>query len=154
MMNVENKTVDIERFMTDTLREYAFHDTNLHGVEVVENGVNLLFSEGIYRNDEHGKELFLTPRCEIRLQIRVFDPAKVWEHISVQKRKRKKVLDLDFSVFLGLFKKNALKIYMQYHSFFSQVIMFRGWIGETEIEWEITEVENVTLRFFGESAEG
>ena len=148
---MKNQTVSIEEFMTGTIREYAFHDTDLRRVEIVRDGVKLVFPEGIYQTDEHGKELFLTPSCEIVLRIRDFDPANVWEHVSVLKQVRKKVSDLAFSAFATRVGKDAFRIYMQYNSFFSKGILFKGELGKIDVEWEITEIENVSLHFFDES---
>ena len=148
---MKNETVSIEEFMTGTIREYAFHDTDLRRVEIVRDGVKLVFPEGIYQTDEHGKELFLTPSCEIVLRIRDFDPANVWEHVSVLKQVRKKVSDLAFSAFADRVEKDAFRIYMQYCSFFSSALLFKGEVGKIDVEWEITEIENVSLHFFDES---
>ena len=148
---MKNETVGIEEFMTGTIREYAFHDTDLRRVEIVRDGVNLVFPEGIYQTDEHGKELFLTPSCEIVLRIRDFDPASVWEHVSVLKQVRKKVSDLAFSAFADRVEKDAFRIYMQYCSFFSKGLLFKGEVGKIGVEWEITEIESVSLRFVDES---
>lgn len=148
---MKNETVGIEEFMTGTIREYAFHDTDLRRVEIVRDGVKLVFPEGIYKTDKHGKELFLTPPCEILLQIRDFDPANVWEHVSVLKKVRKKVSDLAFSAFVDRVEKDAFRIYMQYCSFFSSVLLFKGEVGKIDVEWEITEIESVSLRFVDES---
>ena len=148
---MKNQIVSIEEFMTETVREYAFHDTDLRRVEIVRDGVKLVFPEGIYQTDEHGKELFLTPSCEIVLRIRDFDPANVWEHVSVLKQVRKKVSDLAFSAFADRVGKDAFRIYMQYNSFFSKGILFKGEVGKIDVEWEITEIENVSLHFFDES---
>ncbi len=148
---MKNETVGIEEFMTETIREYAFHDTDLRRVEIVRDGVRLVFPEGIYQTDEHGKELFLTPPCEIVLRIRGFDPANVWEHVSVLKKVRKKVSDLAFSSFVDRVEKDAFRIYMQYCSFFSSGLLFKGEVGKIGVEWEITEIENVSLHFFDES---
>ena len=150
---MKNQTVSIEEFMTGTIREYAFHDTDLRRVEIVRDGVKLVFPEGIYQTDEHGKELFLTPSCEIVLRIRDFDPANVWEHVSVLKQVRKKVSDLAFSAFADRVEKDAFRIYMQYCSFFSSGLLFKGEVGKIDVEWEITEIENVSLHFFDESKE-
>ena len=147
---MKNQTVSIEEFMTGTIREYAFHDTDLRRVEIVRDGVKLVFPEGIYQTDEHGKELFLTPSCEIVLRIRDFDPANVWEHVSVLKQVRKKVSDLAFSAFADRVEKDAFRIYMQYCSFFSKGLLFKGEVGKIDVEWEITEIENVSLHFFDE----
>ena len=148
---MKDQIVSIEEFMTGTVREYAFHDTELRRVEIVRNGVRLFFPDGIYKTDEHGKELFLTPPCEILLQIRDFDPASVWEHVSLQKRVRKKVTDLTFSAFAARVEKDAFDIYMQYCSFFSSGLLFKGEVGKICVECEITEIENVSLHFFDES---
>ena len=148
---MKDQTVNIEEFMTGTVREYAFHDTDLRRVEIVRDGVKLVFPEGIYQTDEHGKELFLTPSCEIVLRIRDFNPASVWEHVSVLKKVRKKVSDLAFSAFATRVEKDAFRIYMQYNCFFSKGILFKGEVGKICVEWEITEIENVSLRFFDES---
>lgn len=148
---MKNETVGIKEFMTGTIREYAFHDTDLRRVEIVRNGVRLFFPDGIYKTDEHGKELFLTPPCEILLQIRDFDPANVWEHVSVLKKVRKKVSDLAFSAFVDRVEKDAFRIYMQYCSFFSSGLLFKGEVGKIDVEWEITEIESVSLRFVDES---
>lgn len=148
---MKNQTVSIEEFMTGTIREYAFHDTDLRRVEIVRDGVKLVFPEGIYQTDEHGKELFLTPSCEIVLRIRDFDPANVWEHVSVLKQVRKKVSDLAFSAFADRVEKDAFRIYMQYCSFFSSALLFKGEVGKIDVEWEITEIENISLHFFDES---
>ena len=148
---MKNQTVSIEEFMTGTIREYAFHDTDLRRVEIVRDGVKLVFPEGIYQTDEHGKELFLTPSCEIVLRIRDFDPANVWEHVSVLKQVRKKVSDLAFSAFVDRVEKDEFRIYMQYNCFFSKGILFKGEVGKIDVEWEITEIENVSLHFFDES---
>ena len=148
---MKDQIVSIEEFMTGTIREYAFHDTELRRVEIVRNGVRLFFPDGIYKTDEHGKELFLTPPCEILLQIRDFDPASVWEHVSFQKRVRKKVSDLAFSAFADRVGKDAFRIYMQYNCFFSEGILFKGEVGKIGVECEITEIENVSLHFFDES---
>ena len=148
---MKNETVGMKEFMTGTIREYAFHDTDLRRVEIVRDGVRLFFPDGIYKTDEHGKELFLTPSCEIVLRIQDFDPANVWEHVSVLKKVRKKVSDLAFSAFADRVEKDAFRIYMQYCSFFSSGLLFKGEVGKICVEWEITEIESVSVRFLNES---
>ena len=131
----------------DIFEEYALHDTRLNGITICDDGIELLFCEGVYKTDEKGKELFLTPECTIKFSICDFDQKNYYRHITVSKIKKNKIFETDLLKLICLLKEAPLDIDMQYYSVFSNAVLIRGTIGKCKFDFEITEISEVAFLF-------
>ena len=128
-------------------RDYALHDTELHEIECLDDGIALHFRNGIYQNDENGKETALTPACTMKLKIRDWDWRDLDYFTSVEQIKRKRVVRRDAYKLCRWLKIEPLKIYMQYHSYFGGALLMQGWTSNKEVFFEITEITDISLSF-------
>ena len=128
-------------------RDYALHDTELHEIECLDDGIALHFRNGIYQNDENGKETTLTPACTMKLTIRDWDWRDFDYLTSLEQIKRKRIITREPYKLHVWLKKEPLKIYMQYHSYFDEALLLQGWTSNKEIFFEVTNITDISLSF-------
>lgn len=131
----------------DVFREFALHDTKLHSIEIIENGVIFLFQDGIYKTDQTGKELFLTPKCTMCISICNFDKERSWEHVFVQQIKKHRIAEKSLLRLIDLLNNDPLNISMQYQSYFGNSILINGWNNKGIFVLEISEIDKIICSF-------
>lgn len=126
--------------------EYGLHDTSVNDIIIEENGVILLFQDGVYFLNDAEKETALSKPCKMCIKIEDFDKNSLFEHCSFYKCHKKHFSEIEFSEIKKLLLKNRFDIDLDFYSKFARAISLRGHIGKYLAEIRITEIQSIEFK--------
>lgn len=129
---------------------YGLHDALVTKISFLHNEVVFEFKNGVYFLDANGKELKLTPFCQ--MLVRLVD-GQLWQHIVIERRYKKKLCVLNFFEFEQLLKTDDFDIEDDYYSSFSKSMMLTGFVGKYQVNFIISEIKDVEFTFLDEQIE-
>lgn len=127
--------------------KYGLHDATMNNVELYQDGLNLIFDNGIYLLDENGKEKNLTGKCNIELKISNFDCKNILEKIEINRIYKRKISELNLEEFLKLLNKGNFEIEYNFVSNFNNIILLKGFIGKNKFEFLVSDIVELKLNF-------
>lgn len=121
--------------------QYGLHDTNIHQIEINQNGIIMHFNEGVYLLNEHNKETVLTNACRLYIRIDFFNSQAPYEHIIVSRIYKNKIKEIDIKEFFKYMKLNYFTVDLDFYSNFSNSILLKGYIDKFDFEIIISEIQ-------------
>lgn len=131
----------------ELLEKYGLHDTKISCLKIIDNGLALIFNNGIYQL-ENKKEYVLTNPCKLVLKIMYFSPLRLYEHIEVIVYKKSKFYEMRFLEFVDILNRNSFDIDDVMYSPFSRSILVKGFVDKYKINFVISEIEDIEVQFF------
>lgn len=129
------------------LYKYCLHDCLLNEILIQNDKMVFYFLSGIYETNPFGKEIKLTTRCRMVLEIEETDKERIFNHIEIIRILKKKVKDIDFKKFVVNLRQNKMDIDMNYYSRFCNTILIKGYINRDRYEMTISDVRKVEFLF-------
>jgi len=125
----------------EKLSRFGYHDTTITSINVTNNGLELVFDDGLYNLSNTGKETTKTPRIKVLLIVEGFDMNALYEYVAVCYQKKHKVIELQLEESSELNGFNYLVISDVYFSNFNNTILIKC-SGNKLVNSEII-VENI-----------
>lgn len=127
--------------------QYGLHDTTINKITCTDGGIILQFNDGVYLLDDTGKETVLSKKCYLELKINFFDKQNMHEHIKIKRICKKKIKEIEYDKFETLLSKNTFSVYLDYYCPFADSILIKGTIDKYGIEFEVTEIAELSYSF-------
>ena len=124
---------------------YQLHDSQINKIELGENTITLKFSQGFWATDECGKISEQLKNCEIVFEIDRND-VPIEDFISIRiSKKGGAYKTISLEKFMGLLKKSAFDVYMEYDCSFANRKMLQIHSNHLLVRAEIfiEEIKNV-----------
>lgn len=126
---------------------YGLHDTVINNID--ENGefLCLYFANGVYHIDSTGKELNVTSKCRMEINIIGFNERTAYKYVEIYRYYKNKFYEMKYIDFKKLLKQSIFDIEFDYYSGFNNSIMLIGYIGKYKIELKITDIHKINFYF-------
>ena len=125
----------------DKLSQFGFHDAVINSVVVDNDGLEILFKDGLYHLDINGKETTKTQNIKLILRICDFNKKILFEHISIRYQKKHRVIELPLEQTTELNNLYDLIIDNVYFSSFDNSVLIKC-SGTQYVNAEIV-IENI-----------
>lgn len=127
---------------------YGLHDTEINEISVTEHGPELFFANGVYRLDDSGRETSRTPKCRLSITIRDFDRNALFEHIQIVLQEKKRVKEITLARLQEMLKDAGhISLYWDFYSRFSDAMLLKCYIGKSNMEITVSEIEKTEYLF-------
>ena len=127
--------------------DYGLHDAYIYDILLEENGISLLFNDGVYLLDENGKETQLSAPCKMLINVENFDKSKIYAHCDFRKTHKNRFKNIEFTDLKKLLLKDKINIDLDFYSPFAQAISIKGTICRCFIELTIYDVVSIEFIF-------
>lgn len=98
---------------------YQLHDSQINKIELGEDTISFIFSQGFWATGEHGKMYEQLENCRIVFEIDRND-VPIEDFISVRiSKKGGAYKNISLEKFMGLLKKSPFDVYMEYDCSFA-----------------------------------
>ena len=124
---------------------YQLHDSQVDGLIMEENRILFTFSQGFWKTDENGKQVEQMHNCQLVFYIEKGD-ALMEDCIFVRLSKKGKTYKtVALRTFIGLLRKSAFDVDMEYDCAFSNRKMLQLYSNslQTRVEIFIEEIQKV-----------
>ncbi len=124
---------------------YQLHDSQINKIELGEDTISFIFSQGFWITNEHGKMTEQLKNCKIVFEIDRND-VPIEDFISIRVSKKGgayKTISLE--KFMGLLKKSPFDVYLEYNCDFASSKMLQMHSNHLRVSAEIfiEEIKNV-----------
>lgn len=127
--------------------DLSLHDSILNQILITENGIKLIFNNGIYKTDSNGIQTELTNKCCMNIKINEFDSKNLFQHIEIYKIYKKKVTEINYQELSNLLNVYYFDIDDEFYSQFSKSLLLVGFIEKIKIIFKISEIENTSFEY-------
>lgn len=133
------------QFLNNDKIYFVLHDCIVDTIEAASCGLILSFKNGIYIANENA-DYRLSKSCRLELKIYKF---KGYEdnHTLITKYYKARKTEINFKEFCNMLSKAKFKVYLDYYSDYAKSIFIKGSIGKTEVDFIITEIEDLNIQF-------
>ena len=124
---------------------YQLHDSQINKIELGEDTISFIFSQGFWATDEHGKMIEQLENCKIVFEIDRND-VPIEDFISVRISKKGGIYKtISLKKFMGLLKKSPFNVYLEYNCDFASRKMLQIHSNHLRVSAEIfiEEIKNV-----------
>lgn len=135
--------MNIEKINT----KYCLHDCIINKIKIKDSFLILYSNKGIYELETALKTYKIVENCNIIMNIDNLNEKKIYEHISINLFKKNTRKDLSFNKFCEMVNKYTFKIYLDFYSNFAKGVLLKGCCKKYEIEFLITEVNDMQFIF-------
>lgn len=104
---------------------YQLHDSQINKIELGEDTISFIFSQGFWATDEHGKMIEQLENCKTVFKIDRND-VPIEDFISIRiSKKGGAYKTISLEKFMGLLKKSPFNVYLEYNCDFASSKMFQ-----------------------------
>lgn len=136
-----------KRGLHEVKYQYGLHDTVISRIICTDDGIILEFDDGVYLLDDIGRETVLSKKCYLKVLINDFDRQNLFQHITVNLIRKKRIKEIEYDKFEALLTKNAFSVYSDYYCPFDDSLLIKGNIDKYGIDFEVSEIAELSYSF-------
>ena len=127
--------------------KYCLHDCVINKIEIKDSTLILCLSKGVYEFNANIGIYNISENCNIHMNIDDLNEKEVCEHVSINLFKKNIKKDISFNKFCELVNRYNFRIYLDFYSNFAKGILLKGYCNKHEIEFFVTEVNDIQFVF-------
>ena len=130
-----------------SLNQYISHDSIITDVVVNVDAITFVFEKGVFTLNQNDFSSRKTDACNMTLYIENFDCDCLYQNLEIKTVDNGVAIDTKFDDFLKTIKKEGLKIYLDYYSFFAKSVLLIGTSEDFEFEITVTDIKKIVFSF-------
>lgn len=126
---------------------YCLHDCVIDKIEIKDSNLIFRSSKGVYEFDVNLGKYKIVENCNIFINIDNLNEKESYKHITISLFKKKVRKYVSFNKICEMVNKNKFKIYLDFYSNFSHGMLLKGFCNKYEIDFSITEINDMQFIF-------
>lgn len=125
---------------------YQLHDSQINALFIHEDKIALAFSRGFWKTDANGKEIEQMQNCKLIFHIEKDESLSMEDYSTIRVSKKGGVYKtIALHTFIGLLKKSAFDVDMEYDCAFSNRKMLQLYSNalKTRVELFVKEIKHM-----------